>query len=150
MDLAFTTCIIHYVNAEGKAGLYAVPFYDINTKMQERKMIFPWCIAGLAAAKEGDITFSMMFYKIETEEIKNDYGQIVDSQLKYLYRLSTTPVTTKILKGMQIGSLMDAGLTIPTEIPGVTTGTGDLWLDMNNRIQQLQQWQSTIYWTILE
>jgi hypothetical protein len=45
---------------------------------------------------------------------------------------------------------MDANLQIPTEIPGVTTGTGDLWLDMNNRIQQLQQWQSTMYWVTLD
>lgn len=150
MDLAFTTCIIHYINAEGKAGLYAVPFYDINTKMQERKMIFPWCIEGAASAVEGKITFTMMFYQIEAEEIKNENNQIVDSKLNYLYRISTLSATTKILKGMRIGALMDSDLTIPTEIPGVTTGTGDLWLDMNNRIQQLQQWQSAIYWTILD
>ena len=150
MDMAFTTCIIHYINAKGEAGLYAVPFYDIHTKMQERKMIFPWCIEGLAAAAEGNISFSIMFYQIEAEPIRNDLGEIIDSKLNYLYRISTLPVTTQILKGMQIGALMDANLTIPTEIPGVTTGTGDLWLDLNNRIQQLQQWQSAIYWTVLD
>lgn len=150
MDLAFTTCIIHYINAEGKAGLYSVPFYDIHTKMQERKMIFPWCIEGAASAAEGKLNFTLMFYKIEAEEIKNAEGQIIDSKLDYLYRISTLQATTKILKGMRIGALIDADLSIPTEIPGVTTGTGDLWLDMNNRIQQLQQWQSAIYWTVLD
>lgn len=150
MDLAFTSCIIHYINAEGKAGIYAVPFYDLHTKMQSNKMIFPWCIEGLVSKTEGKITFSIMFYQIKTEEIKDETGKVIGSKPTYVYRLSTTPVSTQILKGMQIGALMDSDLTIPTEIPGITTETGDLWLDMNNRIQQLQQWQSAIYWVKLD
>ena len=150
MDLAFTSCIIHYINADGEAGLYSVPFYDLHTKMQENKIIFPWCVQGLASKTQGKISFSMMFYQIESEPIRDAQNNIISTKLNYLYRLGTTPATTQVLKSMQIGSLLEADLQIPTEIPGVTGGTGDLWLDLNNKIQQIQQWQSTIYWTVLE
>ena len=31
VDLAETTCVIEYVNAEGKAYFYPVPFFDVST-----------------------------------------------------------------------------------------------------------------------
>jgi hypothetical protein len=100
MDLAFTSCIIHYISPDGTAGLYAVPFYDIRTKMQENKLIFPWCIEGSVSKQEGKISFTIMFYKIDAQPIRNELGQVVDSKIDYIYRISTLPATTKILKGM--------------------------------------------------
>ena len=52
-DLATTSCLIEFINAEGKGGFYPVPFYDISsypryfseengeTVVHEAKMIIP-------------------------------------------------------------------------------------------------------------
>jgi hypothetical protein len=46
MDLATMTCLIEYINAKGEKGIYAVPFYDIQTLRDEGKMLLPWVING--------------------------------------------------------------------------------------------------------
>lgn len=93
MDLLNTTCLIQYTNkTTGKSGCYAVPFYDITTisalsNGAEQKILFPWCIDGLAAEKPGDLEYSIKFFSVRPDGI-------VD------YNLNTIPSTTKILKGL--------------------------------------------------
>lgn len=88
MDLATTTCIVQYTNAEGKSGIYVVPFYDVVTCAKEHKMLLPWCIDGRATAAAGAVEYSVRFYKIS------------DDGKQFLYNLSTLPAKSKVLHGM--------------------------------------------------
>ena len=107
MDLANTTCIIEYINANKQGYIYAVPFMDVTTN--PNKIIIPWCIAGPATAFSGDVTFMVCFYTIDKDsidealiynEITGDYQVADESLLKYFYKLSTLPATSKVLHGM--------------------------------------------------
>ena len=40
-DLAQTVCLIQYINAAGEGRVYPVPFFDVDTKAPENKMLFP-------------------------------------------------------------------------------------------------------------
>lgn len=59
MDLAETSCVVNYTNAEGKSGIYPVPFYDIFTYGKENKMLIPWVIDNFVTYKKGKIEFSI-------------------------------------------------------------------------------------------
>ena len=107
MDLANTTCIIQYINANNQGYVYAVPFLDITTN--PNKIIIPWCIAGPATAYEGDVEFMISFYTIDRDSIDEalvydefvgEYTIADESMLKYFYKLSTLPATSKVLHGM--------------------------------------------------
>ena len=93
VDLLSTSCLIQYTNkTTGKSGCYAVPFYDITTisalsNGTEQKILFPWCIDGLAAEKPGDLEYSIKFFSVRPDGI-------ID------YNLNTIPSITKILKGL--------------------------------------------------
>lgn len=98
MDLVNTVCIIEYINADGKPGLYWVPYYDIrNYKDDENDsvivkpvIVIPWAISGLATAASGKITFAVRFYKLDAD------GKA------FLYNMSTKPTTGEILHGMDL------------------------------------------------
>lgn len=95
VDLALTTCVIQYVNAEkpAKQRIYAVPFCDIETEEvdgEKRNFIYlPWQIGNEATAAAGIIQFSVKFY-------------IVDNDNKeYIFSLNTQPAQSKILYGLE-------------------------------------------------
>ena len=90
MDLANCAIVIQYNNAKGESRLYAVPFVDVATCSLENKMLIPWCVDGNVTAQAGEVTFSIRFYKIDID------GEYVT------YNLSTLPVKTKVLEGMNV------------------------------------------------
>ena len=44
MDLTETCCVINYITANGKTGIYNVPFYDIFTLKDKHQMLVPWIV----------------------------------------------------------------------------------------------------------
>ena len=90
MDLASCTIVIQYKNAAGENRIYPVPFVDVATCSLENKMLIPWCVDGNVTAQAGEVTFSIRFYKIDID------GEYVT------YNLSTLPVKTKVLEGMNV------------------------------------------------
>ena len=90
MDLSTCTIVVQYINAKGESRLYAVPFVDVATCSLENKMLIPWCVDGNVTAQAGEVTFSIRFYKIDID------GEYVT------YNLSTLPVKTKVLEGLNV------------------------------------------------
>lgn len=86
MDLADTTCTIQYINNEVQMS-YLVPFFDIMTYKQEKKILIPWQISDMVTQNSGNVTFSLRFFKLD------DFD-------KSIYELNTLPATSKILKGI--------------------------------------------------
>jgi hypothetical protein len=65
MDLASTSCIISYINADGESYLYAIPFYDIYTYASINKMIIPWNLTNSVTKKPGTVKFAITFFKTD-------------------------------------------------------------------------------------
>lgn len=86
VDLATTSCIIKYTNAEKNSFIYPVPFYDLENAINENKIIIPWCIQGQATKKAGTIKFSITFFKVNAEH-------------KLSYALNTMVAESEILQG---------------------------------------------------
>lgn len=97
MDLATTSCLIHYVNANGDSRIYHVPFYDIYKYARENKMIFPWVIDAQVAAVAGPIQFSVQFYKIG--EMIDDKG-IANKVISY--SLNTLPAKSEVKQSLEV------------------------------------------------
>lgn len=97
MDLATTSCLIHYVNANGDSRIYHVPFYDIYKYARENKMIFPWVIDAQVAAVAGPIQFSVQFYKIG--EMIDDKG-IANKVISY--SLNTLPARSEVKQSLEV------------------------------------------------
>lgn len=96
MDLSTLTCIIQYINANGDARIYAVPFFDIETYAETQEMLIPWCIEGDATAFDGPVEYAIRFYKVDAE-IDGD-GTI--KSVKYIYNMNTLISKSKVLHGM--------------------------------------------------
>ena len=96
VDLATTTGVVQYINADGNAGIYCIPFFDIVTKEAENKIIFPWYLSGLATKVSGKIKFNFCFYIISGEENPN-----------FAYKLNTQARTGMILHGLDIDEMSD-------------------------------------------
>lgn len=135
MDLASTSCLIHYQNALGEGRQYMVPFYDIYTKSDENKMIFPWCVDVNATKATGDIVFSFEFFKV-SEPTLNVQTNKMETNL--LYDFHTLPAKTKVLSGMKVE---------PDE--------NDPYFATSTQLQEIQQQidnlnrDSIVYWTVL-
>lgn len=123
-DLMNTTCIIHYINANGQARTYAVPFYDVNTYSDQNKMLIPWNVGAGATIAPGKIEYSIRFYRI-------------NSTLEFEYNLTTLPATSEVLQGMP-ETEEDAThvLTDPTEFQ-----------QLSQRIEEISR--QDVYWTDL-
>lgn len=143
MDLAQTACVIQYINAAGKAGIYAIPFYDINTLSEQNKIILPWNLSGLVSEAAGTIQFSFFFYSIEQKIEDGEYNYI------YNYRLNTKMVKSKILNGLAISTLLNKNLQMDN-LPPKDYSELDAWLYLNARLNQVENWQSNLYWTVLD
>ena len=128
MDMADTVCTIQYLNSgikDDSGKMYLVPFYDIYTYKEEKKILLPWQISGEATRAAGNLTFSFRFFKL------NDEGQ-------YIYSLNTIPVTSKILQGMDLNLTEDNKDDFYIEADEVSK--------MNTRIDELSK-QIGLYWT---
>lgn len=98
MDLARTVCVIEYMNANNKAGIYRVPFYDISkydineedAEVITPVMYVPWSVGGLATATAGKVTFNLHFY------------QLAEDKKTFLYSMRTKPAEGKVLHGMDL------------------------------------------------
>lgn len=125
-DLATTVCVIQYLNkTTNKSGIYAVPFYDINTKStpEQAKILFPWCIDGLVTEAAGEVEYSVRFYAI-------------DESKKIIYNLNTIPSTSKVLHGLN------------AQIEDYVRPAIDGYHDLLSQIQALQI--KDLYWEIMK
>lgn len=86
MDLTETCCIINYITANGKTGVYSVPFYDIFTLKEQHQILIPWIIDKYVTQIKGKIKFSIQFFQI-------------DENNQYRYNLNIKPAETQVLNG---------------------------------------------------
>lgn len=124
VDLTSMTCAILYTDAKGEEYVYPVPFYDVKTYAAERKVLIPWCIQGPATAHAGNVTFSIVFFKI-------------DQAKKILsYSLNTLPATGKVLEGSgwDLNDIKYSQITID-----------NTYLEIIQRIAELDK-AMNIYW----
>lgn len=132
-DLATTSCMIEFINAEGKGGFYPVPFYDISSYPRyfgkdgvtyEAKMIIPWCIEGDVTAASGPVQFAIRFYELD------------ETGKKFSYNIRTQVATAQILEGMDAGILDEANADLEANFAE----------QINDKIENAT---ATIYWTDL-
>lgn len=96
VDLATTTCVVQYINADGDLGLYCVPFYDLThfdydeNGIASPMILLPWALGGLATVSAGKVEFNLRFYIID------------GSTKKFNFNLSTQVATGVILHGMDL------------------------------------------------
>lgn len=96
VDLATTTCVIQYINANNDVGLYCIPFYDLThfdedeNGIQVPVMLLPWSLGGLATVVSGTIQFNLRFYIIDSES------------KKFTFNLNTQTAKGSILYGMNL------------------------------------------------
>ena len=96
VDLATTTCVIQYINANNDVGLYCIPFYDLThfdedeNGIQVPVMLLPWSLGGLATVVSGPIQFSLRFYIIDS------------NSKKFTFNLNTQTAKGSILYGMNL------------------------------------------------
>lgn len=109
MDLMHTTCIIQYINADGDAGLYWVPFYScVNETDPEDEtaitpmLYIPWGIGGLATVSPGMVKFCIRFYRVEEPLIDDSTEEATPNDAKFLYNLTTKPQEGEVLHGMDL------------------------------------------------
>lgn len=130
MDLATTVCVIEFVNAHGDAGIYWVPFYDTSHSVlqpggrDEPMLIIPWAISGLVTAYEGDVTFTVHFYKL------------TGSGTSYHFNMKMQPATGKILHGLDFSDIAD--LTILDNHPDIVQ---QIYQTLSSGLEQV-----AIYW----
>lgn len=135
MDLSQTCCIIQYNNAKHKSLFYPVPFYDIYTKADKNKMLFPWCLDASVAEVAGLVQFSIRFFKIgERLNNRNEMEKIL------VYNMNTLPAESQVLKGItEYKPDMNSDyLLTPTQFD-----------QLNDRIDNLAKF-NTIFWTMLD
>lgn len=134
MDLAETCCIITYTDADKKTRQYLVPFYDIYTYANEKKMLIPWNITASVANIAGTVTFSIQFFKVG--EMYNEEKGTVEKILSY--NLNTLPAISTIKTGMEAHKL-DDDYVLPLD------QAEEIYEEIN-KISKFQQ----LYWTILD
>ena len=132
MDLSQTCCVIQYVNAKGEGRMYTVPFYDVETYLDENKMLVPWCIEGEATKAAGEVTYAIRFFKVN------------GSNTKITFQLNTLPATSKILHTINVMDFYPITLSEDLYQPGkYYLKTGDSytisWDSFNPRKQYYSQ-----------
>lgn len=111
-DLAQSTCLIQYINANGDGYVYVAPIYDLETYAEEGKMLIPWVIQGNATIASGTIRYAVRFYKLHKTE-----GLDGNNQYNFDYIVNTQMAQSKILKGMGTGYLDPATSSIEEVAP---------------------------------
>lgn len=88
VDLSTKACVIQYINANNEAGVYVVPFLDVETLAETGEMLVPWCISGGVSAAAGTVEYSVRFFEVD------------DDKETVIYNLNTVPAKSEILHGM--------------------------------------------------
>lgn len=134
-DLATTSCMIEFINAEGKGGFYPVPFYDITSYpryfsgddeniVHEAKMIIPWCIEGDVTAAAGPVQFVVRFYNLD------------ETNTTFVYNIRTKVATAEVLGTLDGQILEEANSELEANFAE----------QINDKIDNAT---ATIYWTDL-
>jgi hypothetical protein len=134
-DLAQSTCIIQYINANNEAHVYIVPIFDIETFADEGKILIPWVIQGYATAAPGTIKYAIRFYHLNKIERPEGTEEGVDYEFDYI--INTQVAQSKILHGMGETYLNDAMAPIEEafeEIAGVED-----WEKLFNDLNEMKQ-----------
>lgn len=135
-DLATTSCMIEYINAEGEGGFYPAPFYDITSYPQfidednnthEAKMLIPWNIEGTVTKAAGNVLFAIRFYELDADKAN------------FIYNLRTSVASAAVLNGMD-ETAFDNLVHQDEEHPDWVT-------NLNYKIDNLD---TTIYWDDLQ
>lgn len=71
-----------------------IQYYSI---LDKPKLLFPWTIGGVATNEVGELQFAVRFYQIQT--YTNEDNQ---TEYKLVYNLSTKPVVTRVLEGLEV------------------------------------------------
>lgn len=95
VDLAGTVCIIEYLNADGEAGLYWVPYYNVDVYEDDDEsltplMLIPWAIQGLVTASSGTVTFTVRFYQLDA------------IRKSFIFNMSMQPAQGEVLHGIDL------------------------------------------------
>ena len=144
MDLAHTCCVVQYnvqrKDAKGntvtKTYFYPVPFFDVYRKVDEKKILFPWCLDASVTSASGIVEFAVCFFKTGIKI--NDNGQ---AEQIYTYKLSTLPAKSEVIKGIATHEI-----TTEQELDLANMQYLNLWTEIN----LLKEGVSTqLYWTIL-
>lgn len=134
MDLAQTSCVIQYNNTQNQTRYYPVPFYDIYTKAEEKKILFPWCIDASVADKPGTVSFAIKFFKIG--EILNDRNE---AEKVLIYNLNTLPASSKVLQGIKEYKIQDDDYFLKPNQAEI----------LQTKIDELAK-SNILYWTYLD
>lgn len=137
MDLATTSCVITYTNANGVSRVYSVPFYDIYTYAHVDKMIVPWNLDICVAEKAGIVEFAIQFFKVA--EILNKETNVMEPVLAY--SLNTKTASSNVLPGIGVKEIGEDYKLSPTDFDIVS-----------NRLTALEQYvvnKKLPCWTIL-
>lgn len=135
MDLSTTIGVIQYIlPGEEEIRIYPIPAYDVYSLAEYNKMIIPWTFTDAMTKTEGEIEYSVRFFKIT--------GETLD-KLKFAYNLNTLPTKTQILYGLDADfSQVDEELSeILDSIE--SSEIVSKYEDLLRRIQE-----NKIYWTI--
>lgn len=144
MDLAQTCCVIQYnvsrkINGKtvNKTYFYPVPFFDIYTKADEGKMLFPWCLDASVTVSSGDVEFAICFFKIGTRITDNGQAEYI-----YTYNLNTLPAKSKIIKGIE-----EHEITTKEEVTLANLQYKNLWNAINGILENGVS--TSLFWTVL-
>lgn len=129
MDLASCVCIIEYINADGEAGLYWVPYYNVDVYQDNDEsltplMLIPWSVGGLATASSGTLTFSVRFYQLDA------------TRKTFVFNMSTRPTQGEILHGIDLSEEDLQKFKLDTTV------THQIYADL----QKIKD-DCTVYWT---
>lgn len=91
-DLALTTCLIMYKNANGDERIYPVPFYDVTTEADEQNMLIPWRVEGEVTKYAGTIEFAFRFYLVDADN--HSFAYCLNTQTAKSKVLATIDTTT--------------------------------------------------------
>lgn len=140
MDLAQTKCIIQYntTDEEGKVRtrFYPVPFYDVYTKVEEGKIIFPWNLDYNVTKTAGSVPFNIRFFKVGTRITEDNAAEHI-----LTYNLNIQPSWVKVEK-----SLYESQITKDDE---TYLQPGDVDILMDYVDKKMQTLSRKIYWTIV-
>lgn len=140
MDLAQTKCIIQYntTNEEGKVRtrFYPVPFYDVYTKVEEGKIIFPWNLDYNVTKTAGSVPFNIRFFKVGTRITEDNNAELI-----LTYNLNIQPSWVKVEK-----SLYESMIDKDDE---TYLQPGDVDILMEYVDKKMQTLSRKIYWTVL-
>lgn len=137
MDLATTSCVITYTNANGVSRVYSVPFYDIYTYDHVDKMIIPWNLDVCVTEKAGEVKFAIQFFKIA--EILNTDTNTMEPILAY--SLNTKTANSKVLPGIGEIEIGEDYKLSPTDF--------DIVSDRLTALEQYVVSKKLPHWTIL-